>query len=242
MYRHFFTALLLSLSFLSTFANENKVYVVHYAIRLDSIACSRPGFKSPSIVSENFNDLDSIPYTRYRMDDGVLDMTWYVSDIAFNFTIRNKTPFTAYLPLKSVNGLDFKGHYVNFGYEFEDKRDNPIFRIRGKRFSAGFLIPRSNYPNRRQKEGVISPLLPNTFSSATDAHIQAESMIGKRFRLSFTIRQAGTRCRYDLFFVSEGASIIIKKEKENDIEIPPEDVAQLYRHGGIDQDYPEWMF
>ncbi|MBR5963649.1 MAG: hypothetical protein IK000_05820, partial [Bacteroidaceae bacterium] len=176
---------------------------------LESVDCSRDCGSDPEIRSEVFFDLDSIACQRYHYKDDVLSMSWYVSDIAFNYTIKTDFPLPTSIKSTDIYIADEKNKHIRLGYDLEGSDKKPVFQVQRNSFLTGFLIPRSNYPKTKKED--IAPILPNAFDTMEAAQQAAHEQTGKKIRLFLPVTQGGIHYNYRLTFSLDDASVFRKK-------------------------------
>ena len=199
--------ILLFLCCLPQLAEGEKAYVVRYDVHLTCVSRNGVIDSAHPITSEPFSDLEGTRGTRFHFADEVMNMTWYVSDIAFNYTLKNDFPLPIYIPTKDISFCDTRNRRDRMGYDLEGNKENPVFTINTGTFISGFFIPRKNY--LKDKEEIdIRPILPNTFPSEEEASKEAQDWIGKAIKLSFPVIQGGIRHQYELLFEIKGVSAI----------------------------------
>ncbi|GEM_PF-1085319 len=201
---------LLLLSLLPQLAEGGKVYVVHYDVRLASVSRNGVMDSAHPITSEPFNDLEGTKGTRFHFADEVLNMTWYVSDTAFNYTLKNDFALPTYLPTKDVSFSDTKKRRDRMGFDLEGSKDRPVFTINAGTFISGFFIPWKNYP-KGKKETDFRPILPNSFPTKEEAQEAVINLKGKTMRLTLPITQGGVRYSYVLTFEIAGITGFTEK-------------------------------
>ncbi|MBP5323862.1 MAG: hypothetical protein J6Y84_08740 [Bacteroidaceae bacterium] len=208
---------------LPSFCQEGGEWLVHYSFRLERVECSRECGAEQEIRSEVFFDLDSMICQRYHYKDDVLSMSWYVSDIAFNYTIKTDSPLPLLIASKDIYASYGKKKHARLGYDLDGSNDKPVFRVLKSSFLTGFLVPRDNYPKAKNKD--IAPILPNTFDSMEAARQVANEQIGKQIKLFLPVVQGNVRYNYCLTFTVEDASVF--KKKTHQFNEQPADVVTL---------------
>ena len=101
---------------LPTSMRAEKEFVVHYDIALTSVAFDGLTDTSLRIVAEPMTDLDGIQGFSYHFSDNKVNMAWYVSDIAFNYSIKNNTPLPMSVLTKDLRVTDWTKHSLKMGY------------------------------------------------------------------------------------------------------------------------------
>ena len=201
---------------LPTSMRAEKEFVVHYDIALTSVAFDGLTDTSLRIVAEPMTDLDGIQGFSYHFSDNKVNMAWYVSDIAFNYSIKNNTPLPMSVLTKDLRVTDWTKHSLKMGYDLDGSKDSPVFTIKGKEFLSGFFIPLRNYPTKKN-DTTIRPIVPNTYSTREEAQQRAQEWTGKVITLSLSVverwtEKINTRHRYDLTFEVKGVTAITERE------------------------------
>ncbi len=198
----------------SIFKKEPKgkpEYVVRYAIRLDDVSCDRNvGFRQ-GIKAEAFTDLDGGEDHRYRYADDVIGATWYVSDIALNFSIVNKRQAPMMIPWSSVNYRDPNRLQSGVGYTLEHTDEMMPSFVPGGTGLSGFLIPDVNYPVEGGVRKDITPLLPSRFRTRSAARRNAADQVRRTMRVHMPVFIGNTQFNYYFTFVVDKVVSITKQ-------------------------------
>ena len=213
--KRLFTILTLFLV-LPTSLRAEKEFVVHYDIALTSVALDGLTHTTQPIVTEPMTDLDGIQGFSYHYSDNMVNMAWYVSDVAFNYSIKNNTPLPMAVLTKDLRATDWTKRSLKMGYDLDGSKDTPVFTIKGTEFLSGFFIPRRNYPTKKG-DTTIRPIIPNTYKTREEAQQRAQEWTGKVITLSLSVverwtEKTNTRHRYDLTFEVKGVTGITERE------------------------------
>jgi len=186
-------------------------YVVRYAIRLDEVSCDRNvGFRQ-GIKAEAFTDLDGNQDFRYRYADDVIGTTWYVSDIALNFSIVNKRQAPMMIPWSSVNYRDVNCLQSGVGYTMEHTDEMMPSFVPGGTGLSGFLVPDVNYPIEGGVGKDITPLLPSRFRTRAAARKNAANQVRRTMRVHMPVFIGNTQFNYYFTFVVDKVVSITKQ-------------------------------
>jgi len=175
-------------------------YKAHYVIRLSDVTCDRDRGFVQGISADSFKDMDGVPYTRYRYNDGIMSLTWYVSENAFNFTLVNKTDSVLTIKSNKIFARDWDDYPTRFGYSLDRPYYPAKFVVQGQSFFSGLLIPMYNYPDK--------PLLSNTFPTRKWAELESRKRKGKKYLMLFPVSVGAEVYNYRFTFVVNGVSAI----------------------------------
>ena len=175
-------------------------YKAHYVIKLSEVTCDKDCGFVQKIAADKFQDMDGVPYTRYRYNDDILSITWYVSENAFNFTLVNKTDSTLTIQTNKVFARNWDDYPTRFGYSLDKPFFPARFVVQEQSFFSGLLIPMYNYPDK--------PLLANTFPTRKWANLESRKQKGKKYLMLFPISVGSEVYSYRFNFVVEGVSAI----------------------------------
>ena len=183
---------------------ERKGTVMRYDIRLDSVACDRECGFVQEMQEATFRDLDGVPYARCRYADDIIDMSWSVSDKAFNYSIINKTDSILILWINDIFAHDWSGKPSSFGYSMEKSPYPARMIVPAKTFSSGYLIPMDSYPDKLKYETELKPVLPIGSGSILVKRRRAAKNIGKKYEIVLPIHIGHELYTYHLTFVVAG--------------------------------------
>lgn len=207
--------IILMLTTVLTAVAKKKEYIVQYALRLADVTCDRDCGYVEGITAEPFTDINGIECVSYRYKDDVVNMTWYVSEIALNFSLVNKldTALTMHWGQMASRGVD--GRITHFGYTIERPRVLVALDVPPRMGLNGYLIPTVSYPVF--SSDTIAPLIPGSYLSQKEAKKAASKYIGKEFKMSFPLTFGETVYGYRLTFVVDAALAYVYREsgKEN---------------------------
>ena len=187
-----------------------KEYIVQYALRLADVTCDRDCGYVEGITAEPFTDLNGLECVSYRYKDDVVNMTWYLSDIALSFSLVNKLDTTLTMHWSQLSGRGVDGRPTRFGYTLERPRVLVALDVPAHTGLNGFLIPYVNYPVFPMD--TIKPLVPGSFLSRKDAKKTARKYIGKEFKMYFPLTYGEKVYGYRLTFVVDEALAYIYRE------------------------------
>ena len=179
---------------------RNGGYKAHYVIRLSDVTCDRDRGFVQGISADKFQDMDGVPYTRYRYNDDIMSITWYVSENAFNFTLVNKTDSILAIQTNKIFARDWDDYPTRFGYSLDKPYYPAKFVVQGKSFFSGLLVPMYNYPDK--------PLLSNTFPTRKWAELESRKRKGKKYQMLFPVSVGAEVYNYRFTFVVDGVSAI----------------------------------
>lgn len=185
-----------------------------WTIRLSNVICKEECGFVQGITEERFTDLDGVECMRYRYVDDVVNITWYISDIALNYSFINKTDSLMVLDTGHIFGHDWESHPVSYGSTMEKPRFYPQLTIPAHTFCTGYLIPMYNYPDAKHPEADLLPFLPNTFGSERAARREARRWEDKEYTLRFPLIVGDTSFNYLFTFVLDGISALIPRMAE----------------------------
>lgn len=167
MKQHFLLLLLAFACLLPCSGREKKEYVVHYDIRLDEVSCNKNTGYRQGITEQPFTDLEGNSCCRYRYEDDCISCVWYVSDIAFNFSLVNKLPAPMVVPWNSVSITNVDKVQSGVGYSLERTDQLMPSMLPGGTGLSGFVLPDINYPTGVEKD--LATVLPTRFRSRMGA-------------------------------------------------------------------------
>ena len=190
-------------------------YVVRYKVKLVEVMCDRGVGYRQGITSETFADLDGKEDTRWRYADDVIGTTWYVSDIALNFSLVNKRQISMMIPWSSVNYRDVDRLQSGVGYTLERTDEMMPSLVPGGTGLSGFLIPDINYPADNAIQQDVTPLLPSHFRKRNAAVKTSKALVGKSMRVHMPLFIGSAQFNYYFTFVVEKVASIAKQEVLN---------------------------
>jgi hypothetical protein len=227
MKQHFLLLLLAFACLLPCSGREKKEYVVHYDIRLDEVSCNKNTGYRQGITEQPFTDLEGNSCCRYRYEDDCISYVWYVSDIAFNFSLVNKLPAPMVVPWNSVSITNVDKVQSGVGYSLERTDQLMPSMVPGGTGLSGFVLPDINYPTGVEKD--LATVLPTRFRSRMGARRTAEELKGKTMKVHVPMIIGGTRLNYWFTFVISGVTSITKRSTSS-----PEDAAADLTPRGLD--------
>lgn len=225
--------LLLAMVSLAPVRGRTKTdYQVRYALRLADVTCDQECGFVQGIKEERFTDLDGVECRRYRYVDDVVNITWYVSDIALNYSFVNKTDSMMVLDTGKIFGHDWDGHPVSFGSTMERLHIYPLLTVPSHTFCSGYLIPMCNYPDDRHRDDDVLPFLPNLFESERAARRIVHKLDDKQYMLRFPIWIDDHWLGYVFTFVFDGIGALVPLTEDRQ---KTEDREQRTEDGGGEQ-------
>ena len=197
-----FLLIVLTFQFLLSSAEVKKEYVVRHQLQLTDVTCNRDCGFVQGITEEPFTDVDGTTGYRYRYVDDVVNMTWYVSTTALNFSIMNKSDSLMALCYEEIFGRDLDGAPVRYGNMLERPEPERHYSyIPSNTFFSGFLIPLNNYPSAKEKETEIHSLYKNTYRTRLQARRDFKNMRKKEYKVLFPVHVGNQVYNYRLTFV-----------------------------------------
>lgn len=221
---------LLLTSLLAT-PDVNKEYVVRHRLQLTEVTCNHDCGFVQGITEEPFTDIDGVESCRYRYADDVINMTWYASEIAFNFSFVNKLDKDMTLLWNDMRVQVFEGERVALGNTMQKPRQFVAAEVRAHSGTSGFLIPLNDYPVNKTFEPIM-PIVPGQYVQERKARKAAGKPIGKKIYLTFPVHVGDEDYVYELTFVVGKAEAIIYREMGEEDVVTPMGSISSSKDGG----------
>ena len=200
--------------FMSSYSFGER-YSLHYAIRLDTVACYKDCGFVQDIRVQQTTDLEGAPYLSCHYSDDWLSMSWNVSDIAFNYSIVNKSDSIVSLLCHQIVGTDWVGDPTNFGSSLENNHFFPLVKINPHGVCNGCFIPIGNYRKKLNGETKIKTLLPQSALTVEEANLIAGLKKGKKYKIDMPVYFGNDRFDYQLTFVVDSLAAVTKGTSES---------------------------
>lgn len=132
--------------------------------------------------------------SKYRYEDDIIDITWFVESKLFSFTLKNKSDHAIKINWDDISYVDIIGNVgrvMHSGVKYSERNNSQPSTLIPKGASiSDVLLPVNNVFFESGEYGrgwVESPLLPSRYKNQDEFDILSKAVVGKEMKILMPI-------------------------------------------------------
>ena len=186
---------------------KSKVFLLCFLVLLSSCWVSKfatfsvglTSVEMPSNEKQQFSETKIVTLkdngiSKYRYEDDIIDITWFVESKLFSFTLKNKSDHAIKINWDDISYVDIIGNVgrvMHSGVKYSERNNSQPSTLIPKGASiSDVLLPVNNVFFESGEYGrgwVESPLLPSRYKNQDEFDILSKAVVGKEMKILMPI-------------------------------------------------------